>query len=173
MDNARILLVDDDVSILEASRRALVGLPHVAVVAESKSSAAVKLLGSGSFDLVVTDLRMPLVDGLDMVRIAHSLDPDMPVVVMTGYPSVDTAVSALKDGAADYLSKPVNLEELVMVAGRLLETRRLRSEHRLLQRRIDRDYAFGEIVGVSPGMGDVFESVRRLASSDVDVLITG
>ena len=173
MDDARILLVDDDITELEHCRAALESLPHIVVVAESKSSAAVKLLGSDSFDLVVTDLRMPLVDGLDMLRIAQSLDPDMPVVILTGYPSVDTAVSALKDGAADYLPKPVNLEELVTVVGRLLDIRRLRSEHRLLERRIDRDYAFGAMVGVSPGMAEVFESIRRLASSDVDVLIIG
>ena len=173
MHNARILLIEDNVAELERCREALEGLPSVSVVAEGKSSAAVKLLGTGSFDLVVTDLRMPMVDGMDVLRIAHSLDPDLPVVIMTGYPSVDTAVSALKDGAADYLSKPVHLEELVTVAGRLLETQRMRGEHRLLERRIDRDYAFGDMVGVSPAMGDVLESVRRLASSDVDVLVIG
>lgn len=173
MDKSRILLIDDNATELERCEKALAGIPNVAIVAESKSSTAVKLLGSDSFDLVVTDLRMPMVDGLDILRIAHSLDPDIPVVIMTGYPSVDTAVSALKDGAADYLPKPVNLDELVTVAGRLLETRRLRSEHHLLQKRIDRDYAFGEMVGVSPGMADVFESIRRLASSDVDVLVIG
>ncbi len=173
MANARILLIDDDVAELERCREALAALPRISVVAESTSSAAVKLLGSESLDLVVTDLRMPLVDGLDILRVAHSLDPEMPVVIMTGYPSVDTAVAALKEGAADYLSKPVNLDELVTVASRLLETRRLRSEHRLLQRQLTKDYAFGEMVGVSPGMTEVFESVRRLASSDVDVLVIG
>lgn len=173
MDNARILLVDDDALELERCREALESLPDCSVVAEIKSSTAVKLLGADCFDLVVTDLRMPLVDGLDILRMAQSLDPEMPVMIMTGYPTVDTAVSALKEGAADYLSKPVNLEELVTQARRLLETRRLRGEHRLLQRRIDRDYAFGDMIGVSPGMCEVFESIRRLAGSDVDVLISG
>ncbi len=173
MPNAQILLIDDDVTELERCREALAALPRISVVAENSSSAAVKLLGLESLDLVVTDLRMPLVDGLDILRVAQSLDPEMPVVIMTGYPSVDTAVTALKDGAADYLSKPVNLDELVTVASRLLETRRLRSEHRLLQRHLNQDYAFGEMVGVSPGMAEVFETVRRLASSDVDVLVIG
>lgn len=173
MANARILLVDDDDAELERCRVALAALPRISVVAESTSSAAVKLLGSDSLDLVVTDLRMPLVDGLDILRIARSLDPEMPVVIMTGYPSVDTAVAALKDGAAEYLSKPVNLDELVTVASRLLDTRRLRSEHRMLQRHLTRDFDVGEMVGVSPGMAKVFESVRRLASSDVDVLVIG
>lgn len=173
MANAQILLIDDDVTELERCREALAALPRISVVAEKTSSAAVKLLGSESLDLVVTDLRMPLVDGLDILRVAQSLDPEMPVVIMTGYPSVDTAVAALKDGAADYLSKPVNLDELVTVASRLLETRRLRSEHRLLQRHLNQDYAFGEMVGVSPGMAEVFETIRRLASSDVDVLVIG
>lgn len=173
MANAQILLIDDDATELERCREALATLPRISVVAENSSSAAVKLLGLESLDLVVTDLRMPLVDGLDILRVAQSLDPEMPVVIMTGYPSVDTAVAALKDGAADYLSKPVNLDELVTVASRLLETRRLRSEHRLLQRHLTKDYAFGEMVGVSPGMTEVFESVRRLAASDVDVLVIG
>lgn len=131
-DKARILLVGDNATELERCREALAGIWDFAMVAESKSSTAVKLLGSDSFDLVVTDLRMPMVDGLDILRIAHSLDPDMPVVIMTGDPSVDTAVSALRDGAADCCPKPVNLDDLVTVAGRLLETRRLRGEHHLL-----------------------------------------
>ncbi len=173
MNNARILVVDDNATELERCREALAGLPNCSVVAEGRSSAALKLLGSGSFDLVVSDLRMPVVDGLDILRVSNSIDPELPVVILTGYPSVDTAVSALKEGAADYLSKPVNLEELVMVATRLLETRRLRGEHRLLQRRVDRDYVFGDMIGKSAGMRRVFDSVRRLASSDVDVLIIG
>lgn len=173
MANFQILLVDDNVDEMESCKRALERLPNVEVVAEPKSSAAVKLLGSGAFDLVVTDLRMPVVDGLDILRVVQSVDPDLPVVIMTGYPSVDTAVSALKDGAAEYLSKPVNLDELFVVAERLLDTRRLRTEHRVLARQVDRPFAFGEMIGVSEGMQSVFEAVRKLAASDVDVVVTG
>jgi DNA-binding NtrC family response regulator len=173
MNDVHVLLVDDNAVELERCREALSTIPRCSVVTEGKSAAALKLLGSGSFDLVVTDLRMPMVDGLDILRVANSVDPDLPVVILTGYPSVDTAVSALREGAADYLSKPVNLEELVMVASRLLEMRRIRGEHRLLERRVDRDYAFGEMIGISEAMRGVFEAVRRLASSDVDVLIVG
>lgn len=171
--NARILVVDDDAEELKQCSVALGAVTDIPITAERKSTAAAKLLGADSFDLLITDLRMPAVDGIDLLRIAQSHDPELPVVILTGHPSVGTAVESLKLGAADYLTKPVNTDELVLTAQRLLSERQLRGENRLLQRQINRPYAFDEIVGASPPMRKVFETIRQLAEADVDVLIVG
>ncbi len=171
--NARILVVDDDAEELKQCTDALGAVTNIPITAERKSRNAAKLLGADDFDLVITDLRMPAVDGIDLLRIAQSHDPELPVVILTGHPSVDTAVESLKLGAADYLTKPVNTDELVLTARRLLNERQLRGEHRLLQRQIDRPYAFDEFVGASAVMQSVFETIRQLADADLDVLIVG
>ncbi|MFQ5705019.1 MAG: sigma-54-dependent transcriptional regulator [Gemmatimonadales bacterium] len=171
--HARILLVDDDVTELDRCEASLRGLTGIEIVSEKKSRDAVMLLAAESFDLLITDLRMPAVDGIDLLRTAHSHNPELPVLILTGYPSVDTAVETLKLGAADYLTKPVNTEELVTVVRRLLDAQRLRGEHRLLERHMDRGYAFDEIVGTSPPMQQVFHTIRKLSESDVDVLVVG
>ncbi len=171
--HTRVLVVDDDVAELTRCVASLRELTGTEIVSEKKSRDAVMLLAAESFDLLITDLRMPAVDGLDLLRIAHSHDPELPVLILTGYPSVDTAVETLKLGAADYLTKPVNTDELVTVVQRLLDTQRLRGEHRFLQRHMDREYAFDEIVGTSHAMQQVFDTIRKLSESDLDVLIVG
>ena len=173
MAEARILVVDDSALELERCRAALDELPEVTVAAVSRSSDALTLLGSESFDVLVTDLRMPLVDGLDLVRVAQAHDPDMPVLMLTGYPSVDTALSALKAGAADYLTKPVHAGELQAVVTRVLEGRRLKRENRLLERRLDPDGGGVDMVGASAVFVDLLDVVRRLAHSDLDILVVG
>ncbi len=95
------------------------------------------------------------------------------MLLLTAQPSVDTAVESLKLGAADYLIKPVNIEELATIAQRLLVTRRIRREHRLLQRQMDRPYAFDDFVGNSPAMLKTFDTIQRIAAANVDVLIIG
>jgi two-component system response regulator HydG len=171
--HARILVVDDDAEEMKQCSDALGALTKIPITAERKSTNAAKMLGADRFDLVITDLRMPLVDGIELLRIAQSHDPELPVVILTGHPSVDTAVESLKRGAADYLTKPVNTDELVLTAQRLLSERQLRGEHRLLQRQIDRPYAFDEIVGTSAPMQKIFDTIYQLAEADVDVLIVG
>lgn len=169
----RILLVDDDADELAQCARAVESATAATIITETRSRRAAELLRSESFDLVVTDMRMPLIDGTDLLKIAHGEDPDLAVVILTGHPSVATAVETLKLGAADYVLKPVNVDELAAVVRRLLMERRLRRENQLLQRQFDREYAFEEMVGASPAMQRVFDTVRKLAEADVDILIVG
>lgn len=169
----RILLVDDDADELAQCARAVESATAATIITETRSRRAAELLRSESFDLVVTDMRMPLIDGKDLLKIAHGEDPDLAVVILTGHPSVATAVETLKLGAADYVLKPVNVDELAAVVQRLLMERRLRRENQLLQRQFDREYAFEEMVGASPAMQCVFDTVRKLADADVDILIVG
>lgn len=173
MRSARVLVVDDSAVELDRCVAALAALPEVQAEGLLHSTEALTRLSSESYDLLITDLRMPVVDGLDLVRVAAAQDPDLPVLVLTGFPSVDTALAALKEGAADYLTKPVYPAELQTVAARLLQERRLRGEHRLLERRMEHAVEGTDLIGASPGMIRVLDVVRRLAASDLDVLIVG
>jgi DNA-binding NtrC family response regulator len=173
MHEARVLVVDDNASEMERCVAALSSMPNVRAEGLLRSTEALTRLGGETFDLLVTDLRMPVVDGIDLLRVAAVQDPDLPVLVLTGFPSVDTALAALKAGASDYLTKPVHPEELKAVAGRLLGERRLKGEHRLLERRLGHAREASDLVGASPAMVRVLDVVRRLAESDLDILIVG
>jgi DNA-binding NtrC family response regulator len=173
ISNARIMVVDDLEEELQELMEALESVTDQPVTGIRKSRMAPDLLRGGAYDLLVTDLRMPAPDGLDLLRVAHGVDPDLPVVILTGYPSLETAVEALKQGAADYLTKPVNLEELTLTAKRLLNQRRIQGEHRLLQRQVERPYAFQAMVGDSPGITTARKVIRRVAEAGLDCLITG
>lgn len=173
ISRARILVVDDLQEELEEMVRALQPLTDESVQGERKSRVAEERVRSGGFDLLVTDLRMPAPDGLDLLRVAQASDPDLPVIILTGYPSLETAVRALKIGASDYLTKPVNLEELALAAERLLNQRRLQGEHRLLQRQVERPYAFQAMVGESEGLRHVRRNIQKIAAAGLDVLIVG
>ncbi len=170
---ARILVVDDDPGVLAFVQDVLSSLPVQEIVAVERGDRAVSLLGREAFDLVLVDLRLPEVDGLGVLAASREADPDCPVVMFTGDPTVETAVQALKQGAADYLVKPLGAGALLAVSERLLEAGRLRREHRLLRRRLDRPPEFRKIVGDSPAIHRTIDLAARLATSDVDVLIVG
>ncbi len=173
MVRTRVLVVDDERGMLEVCSDVLGKLPDVDLVIESRSERALERLGRESFDLLLTDVRMPRVGGLDLVRAARQRDPQMAILVFTAYPSVESAVEAMKLGASDYLAKPFLPEDLLKVASRLLEARRLRDENQLLERHLERSFAFDEILGQSPAMQGVFETIRRVAEIEADVLIVG
>jgi DNA-binding NtrC family response regulator len=166
-------VVDDEQDMLEVCTDVLGKLPDVELHVERQSQRALERLGQEGFDLLLTDVRMPRVGGLDLVRAARQRDPQVAILVFTAYPSVESAVEAMKLGASDYLAKPFLPEDLLKVASRLLEARRLRDENRLLERHLERDYGFEEILGTSAGMQAVFETIRRVSEIEADVLIVG
>lgn len=173
MRTRRILIVDDDRQTLSACARVLRTLPRVEVETEGRSPDALRRLGTEPWDLLVSDLRMPGADGLDLLKVALAHDPDMAVLILTGFPTVDTAIEALKEGATDYLTKPFNVDELLAVAERALRERAVQAEYRVLERRLEPDTARSDIVGVSQAMLRVVDLSRRFAESDLDVLIVG
>src|SRR3954453_18903476 len=124
-------------------------------------------------DIVLTDLKIPGMDGLALMRKLRAQDEETVVVVMTAFGAVDTAVAAMKEGAADYLTKPVNLTELVLVLARELERRRLRQEAGALRARLAERYSFENIVGDAPVMQEIFKTVAQVATARASVLITG
>lgn len=169
--NAVILVVDDEPTEAAHCEEALKGLGRIEV--ETRSERAALRLQEGGVDLLITDLKMPRLDGLDLLHVAMEGDPELPVVVLTGYATVESAVDAMRKGAADYVAKPVHPDELRLTAQRLLNERRLQSENRLLRRRMGTEAADDEIVGEAPCMLEMLTEVRNFADSDIDVLITG
>ena len=173
MPEFRVLVVDDEIGMLEVCRDTLCTLGGVEIDIESNSERAAAKLEERSWDLLIADIRMPGVNGLDLLESARRHDPELPVLMMTAYPTVDTAVEAMKRGAADYIVKPFVPDDLRATARRLLSERRLRDENELLSGSLERRYAFGDIVGGSMPMRAVFDAIERVAATDVDVLVTG
>jgi two-component system response regulator HydG len=169
---ARILIVEDDEAHGEALRMALETEFHEAEMATSVD-AALDRLRARSFDLVITDLQLGERDGLDLLREARRLEPDLSVFLITGHGSVETAVSAMREGAADYLTKPVNITELRTRVGRELEKRRLSEDNRVLRQELRSRFGLEGMVGGAPAMTAVFDLVRQAGPTDATVLILG
>lgn len=170
---AKILIVDDEPGILEVCSDTLNRLTGVKIVVEQNSHRAESRLNNESFDLLIADVRMPGLNGVELLRNAREKNPDLIVLMLTAFPTVDTAVESMKLGAADYLTKPFQPEELRNTVRRLIEEKRLREENRLLRRQVERNYRMGDIIGKSPSIQAVFDIIKRVASTDIDVLILG
>jgi len=168
----RILVVDDEVN----ARNALTELlTEEGYVVESAADGFKALGKAADFapDLVLTDLKMPGMDGLQLLAKLHEGDRDLPVIVMTAFGEIETAVRAMRSGARDYLAKPVNVGELSVVVARELEQRKLRIEAGLLRERVAEKYSFQNIIGSSTPMQTVFKTVAQIAGSRASVLVTG
>lgn len=167
-----ILVVDDEKNTREGLRWAL-EKPDVRVWTASNGVEALELLRQQPVDLVITDLRMPELDGMELLRIIRTEMPEVDVVMLTGYGSVDNAVEAMRVGAKDYLVKPVNIDELTVKVDKIREDRSRVRENRELRERIQQIYGFENIVGRSAAMLEVFEKVRMVAPTKASVLIYG
>ena len=170
-----ILLVDDEEKILKALGRALRDAGH-AVVETTSPREAQRLLAERAFDLLVVDNVMPQMRGIDLIREFVSATPEQErpeILMMTAHATVESAIEAMKLGALDYLQKPFEIDELLVVARRALEHKRLASEYRYL--RTERDEQFGNygIIGRSRPMHDIIERAERVAQTKSTVLITG
>lgn len=124
-------------------------------------------------DLVITDLKMPGVDGIEVLRETKKVDDELPVILVTAFGSVDSAVEAMKLGADDYLTKPIDLFEFRARVSKLIKSVSLNREVVMLQRRLDKKYGFESIIGSSPNMEKLFDQIRAVAPTNANVLITG
>ncbi|NCD25598.1 MAG: sigma-54-dependent Fis family transcriptional regulator [Deltaproteobacteria bacterium] len=168
----RILVVDDEAIARDNLALALSRQGHDTVTAAS-GNEALELLPAGDFDLVLTDLKMEGMDGLALLRTIKERFPDIEVVVLTGYPTVDTAVEAMRAGAYDYLAKPYRLDEARILVRKALEKRHLKLEVRHLREALrDRTMPM-PLVGAAPCMMELKRTIAQIAPSDVTVLILG
>jgi DNA-binding NtrC family response regulator len=170
--SGHLLVVDDEPGMRRMLSKAL-GRQGYTVAAAASGEEALSLFDRGSFDLVVCDIVMAPMDGLEVLARLRERDAAVPVVMITAYGTVESAVEAMKRGAADYLAKPFALAELTLVVGKALERVRLLEQKAYLQEEISRHYDFQGIVGRSPKMRRVFELAASVSQTDANVLITG
>lgn len=168
----RILIVDDEPTILNLLNKILIGQGYDATPA-SNGEKALQLLQTERFDLMVSDINMTPINGMELLRKASKSWPDMGVIMLTAYGTVATAVEAMKEGAFDYITKPFKLDELVLTVQRALEYHNAISENKDLKARLEQKDHLEGIVAESPGMRKVCEMIERVAPTSTTVLIYG
>jgi DNA-binding NtrC family response regulator len=172
MEKAKILLAEDEI----AQRELLEGFlkkEGFSVEAVENGKKALHRLEGNDFDIAMLDYKMPELDGLQTLKEIRKLYPDLPVVMMTAYGTIDTAVASMKEGALDYLTKPIDLEELLIILQKVMERSNLIQENRELKSRLQERYTFHNIVYGSSKMEEVMGLVARVSSSQATVLIRG
>jgi DNA-binding NtrC family response regulator len=168
----RIAIADDE----QSARRSLGQILQedgFEVFLAADGEEALKVVADEAPDVLLTDLRMPGMDGHELLSRVRKAYPDVSVVIMTAHGTIRSAVQALREGAADYLTKPIDVEELEHLLGQILERKRLVAETQFLRARLDEKYSFENIIGRSPEMLDVFGLVEQVAPSQASILITG
>jgi two-component system response regulator PilR (NtrC family)/two-component system response regulator HydG len=169
---ARVLVVDNDQEMLKVLQQHLEA-EGFRVRAVAAGADAIDLLKHDDYDIVLTDLVMDQIDGLAVLAEAQRLHPGIRVVLMTAFASVETAISAIRQGAYDYLSKPFKLAEVTLVLRRAIEDQRLREENQRLREEVGRRYSGSTLLGQSRAMQPVFEQIAAVAASDATVLLIG
>jgi two-component system, NtrC family, response regulator PilR len=168
----RILVVDDEPSMREMLRIVLQRDRYDVVVAKN-GTEAIERLQVEAFDLLLSDIRMPDLSGVDVLRAAKKINPDIVAFMMTAFASTDTAVEAMRLGAFDYFTKPFSVDELRLKIRQHLETRRLKQENLLLKRALNSRHEFSSILGRSDAMQVVFATIEMVANTGSTVLISG
>jgi two-component system response regulator HydG len=167
-----MLVVDDDAGHL-ATLKTIVGSWGYRVATANDGSTAVEMVKSQPFDLILMDVRMAEMDGIEALRQIKAYNPAIPILIMTAYSSVASAVDALKAGAYDYLTKPLDFETLRLTVERAMEHTHLKVENRQLKKKLQGEFDWQNIIGTSPPMKALIEMVAMVAPSEATVLITG
>ncbi|MCC8190118.1 MAG: sigma-54 dependent transcriptional regulator [Planctomycetes bacterium] len=172
MPKNKIVIVDDDDFMRDSLMEALTR-PDLTVQGYGRAADALHAVSDGSASLLLTDMRMPEKDGMELLQEAKRLDPGLPVVMMTAFATIETAVQAMKRGAFDYVMKPFKAEEIELVVNRALEHHRLVTENAFLKDELAKKFSNADFVGKSPAMKAVFEQIRQAAPSSATVFIRG
>lgn len=169
---ARVLLVEDETNMAKMQAKILQRKGYE-VDSAANGREALSKLNRSDFDVVITDLKMPLMDGMQLLREMNIKERGCAVIVLTGHGTIESAVEAMQHGAADYLTKPCNPDELLLKVDKLLETKRLREEVAQLRREVRAYKRFGELIGQSPSMHQIYSVIGAVSSNKSTVLITG
>jgi two-component system, NtrC family, response regulator HydG len=172
MSDPRILIVDDEPDMVENCARILRRAGYRCLTATDPVRGAA-LLESERPDLVLTDLKMPGMDGMELLRKARQIDPAVPVIVVTAFATIESAVAAVKEGAFDYLPKNFSVDQLAVSVERGLRARSLQVENRNLREQLQSTYGLDNVIGRSPTMAQVFELVKKAARSEANILVLG
>ncbi len=172
MKKGKILIADDE-EIMRSSLSDWLKEDGYDAVAVEDGFKAIEQVKAEDWDLVLVDLKMPGIDGIEVLKQINRIKPNLPVVIITAYATVDTAVTAMKEGAADYVVKPFNPEEISMVINKIVEHQRLVKENIRLRQELSRRFRFQDLIGRSPKMLKVFEMIKTIAPTKSTVLIRG
>lgn len=172
MARNRILVVDDE-EIMRSSLSDWLKEDGYYVQAVEDGYKAIEKVKEEEWDLAVVDLKMPKIDGLEVLEKIRKMKPEVPVIIVTAYATIDTAVMAIKAGAADYIVKPFNPEEISIVIAKLVEHRRIIKENIRLRKELNKRHEFQDLIGKSPKIGKVIEMIRIVAPTKSTVLIKG
>lgn len=168
----RILLVDDEKNILKVMSASLKKEGYEVETARSGEEAAGKM-ETNRYSLVITDYKLPGINGLDLLKELKIKNAELPVIILTAFGTIEKAVEAMKEGASNYLTKPLNLEELTLVVRDAMERHALIEENKDLRRRLLDKYSFDNIIGKSPAIEEVFRMIRMVSQSNANILIIG
>ncbi len=168
----KLLVVDDD-NLIRRSLSEVLRIEGYDVAEATSGGDALRQLANVAPDLVITDFNMPELDGMQLLRELHARKPELPVILITGYGTVEQAVEAMKSGAYDYVSKPIIDDEMKMVIRRALDERDLRSENSDLKKRLDMRYSYDSIVGRDHRMQKIYDTIESVAPTRATVLVTG
>lgn len=173
MANKNILIVDDDPVMRDSLKETLKRKKGFTITIACDGEEALRKIKEDSFDLIITDLKMPKMNGLDLVKNIKSMSSEVTVIVMTAYGTVETAVTAMKEGAFDYLTKPFSIDELETVVEKAFEHNKLKEENQYLRDEIGYEYNYGNIIGESFVMKQLYEVINKVAKTDATILIQG
>lgn len=168
----KILVVDDE-DIIRESLSFILRKEKYEVEEAANGKIAFEMLKESSFDLVITDLEMPVMKGIELLDEIRKINLQTNTIVITAYGSMETAIAALRSGASDYILKPVEFDELLIKVKKLFDVRDLHLENRILRRELQRDYDYTNIIGKSPAIGQIFDMIKAVADTDSTVLISG
>ena len=167
-----LLIIDDEKNIREGLAANFEMDGYNVKLAEN-GKQGLEFLAKGDIDLVITDLRMPGISGEEVLRKVTTETPGVPVIVLTGHGSIDSAVDAMRNGAYDFLTKPLKLDQLALSVKRALEARELSRQHKQLKNEVENEHVLDNIIGKSAEMQKVFEMIKKVSASKASVLITG
>jgi len=168
----KILVVDDDLGMCGMLSDVLKE-EGFSVHTTGESFEASKILKKEEFDVIVTDLKMKGLKGLDLLEVAHKVAPMTPVIIITAFGTIESAIKAMKMGAYDYITKPFQMDELVLTVRKALENRLLKKEVIRLRKEVESRYDFHQLIGKSPSMQKIYDLIERISDSSSNVLITG
>ena len=168
----KMLIIDDEPLMRITLQDSLVGEGYEVVAAET-GRKGVDLLRKNQWDIIITDLKLPDLEGIEILKEAKFLNPSTEVILITAYGSIDSAVSAMKEGASDYLTKPFSMDELLLIVKRLLRMRQLEEENILLRKKVEERYGLEGLVGKSQQMLKIYELIETVAQTDTTVLVNG
>ncbi|MEW6664023.1 MAG: sigma-54 dependent transcriptional regulator [Thermodesulfobacteriota bacterium] len=172
-DRGVLLIVDDEPDMLPLLKRTVAGEVHWEILTALSAKEALKILGSSPVDLLLLDIKMPEMDGMELLSLLKESGDSPTVVMMTAYGVIDLAVEAIRKGAYDFITKPLDDTRLILTLRKAMEYHRLRHENERLHRIIRTKGLFQDMVGDSPAMQRIFETIRMVAETDATVLITG